>query len=262
MTVTAIKLADGTDVAASDATCEGCGAPMADHNCGGATGGGSVTYTSPRSTGPRKPKADRPPCAHCGGAMHFNMGGTAVNAECLNRQYSVDVGEMPDPNATLPVLTLERMKKIVEWAEKLATPVSYGKMASAAGGASTYSGLRPKTGRKKKVVPASAGSKIEDMADEESAVVAEESEAPSKAKKSRKGKGKAAKTAAPVVADAEMADADDDISEDGEAVEAVAEAEEIIEEASAPAADPDEAARAERAARRARRKELLRAGNR
>lgn len=262
MAVSTIRLPNGDDLSANLATCEGCGSTMDEHSCGGATGGGSVTYTSGRSTGPRKPKADRPPCAHCGGAMHFNMGATAVNAECLNRQYSVDIGEMTDPNAALPVLTLERMQKIVEWAARLSSPISYGKMVSAAGGASTYSGLRPKTGRKKKAVAAAAGSKIEDLASEEAEALAEKAPAPTKTKRGRK-----AKAAPPAVV---AADFEDDTldrsvnvveqSDDLDEEEVVAEAEEILEEPAAPVVDPQETARAEREERRRRRKELLRSG--
>jgi hypothetical protein len=269
MTVSTIRLPNGDDLSASLATCEGCGSTMDEHSCGGAgTGGGSVTYTSARSTGPRKPKADRPPCAHCGGAMHFNMGATAVNAECVNRQYSVDIGEMTDPNAALPVLTLERMQKIVEWAARLSSPISYGKMASAAGGASTYSGLRPKTGRKKKAVAAAAGSKIEDLASEEAEAISEETPAPTKAKRSKTRKARA-KLEEEIVAQIDEGE-DEQVGtvEDLDEGEVIAEAEEILEdptEDEAPVVDSEETARDERARRReersARRKELLRSGN-
>lgn len=196
MTVTMVRMSDGTEISASDATCEGCGSSLADHSCGGATGGGSVTYTSTRSTGPRKPASAHPTCGHCGGRIHFNMSQTAVNAECMTRQYAVDPASGPlmtDPNGRLPVLTLELMDQMVTWAKSLATPLTYGKMETAAGGAATYSGLRPKTGRKKKTAPAAPGAQIQDMAvDVEGTITfgedSEETPA-TKPKRTRKSKG-------------------------------------------------------------------------
>jgi hypothetical protein len=246
-----VRLPDGSDINSADLTCESCGADMAGHACGGAAGTtGSVTYS--RSTGPRKPVSAHPTCAHCGGRVHFNMGATAVNAECLNRQYSLDVGEMTDPSARLPVLTIERMKDIVEWAAALASPPTYGKMESAAGGAGTYSGLRVKTGRKKKVAPAAPGAQIQDMAADE-AINADESEAPVKAKKSRKGKGKTTVIVSPTV------DASEEMVLDPEATngsDVVEQAEEVAATAEANVPN-EEQARKDRAERRAARKALL-----
>lgn len=274
--VSAIRLADGTDVLAADATCEGCGNSMADHNCG-TTGGGSVTLTSSRSMGPRKPVTAHPTCPHCGGRVHFNMSGTAINAECINRQYSLYKGIIASPNDHLPVMTLETMKEILDWVITLSTPITYGKMVSASGGAGTYSGLRPKTGRKK-VVAAAPGAQIQDMADGESV---EGATSPAvKAKKPRKSRKNAAAT---VVADemseleaSAVADVTDDgdemlldeVSDSDESDDAVEVAEEIM--ASAPVvdeeADPESAETLEngavdpreaRAERRRARKALL-----
>jgi hypothetical protein len=233
----------------SDLVCEGCGSDLAGHSCGGAAGStGSVTYS--RSTGPRKPVSAHPTCAHCGGRVHFNMGATAVNAECLNRQYSLDVGEMTDPSARLPVLTIERMKEIVEWAGALASPPTYGKMESAAGGAGTYSGLRVKTGRKKKVVPAAPGAQIQDMAADEEGAVAE-SETPVKAKKSRKGKGKTTVIVSPTV------DASEEIVLDADGIELTNGKDTVAEQAVEASVPDEEQARKDRAERRAARKALL-----
>lgn len=167
-----VRLPDGSDVAGSELTCEGCGSDMAGHSCAGsgaAGSTGSVTYA--RRTGPRAPVASIPVCVHCGGRIHQNLSAAAVNAECMTRQYALDTGMMTDPNGRLPVLTLEMMGDINAWGLGLSIPLTYGKMASSAGGASTYAGLRPKTGRRKKVVAAAPGSQIQDMADEESEAI-------------------------------------------------------------------------------------------
>jgi hypothetical protein len=248
-----VRLPDGSDINSADLTCESCGADMAGHACGGAVGTtGSVTYS--RSTGPRKPVSAHPTCAHCGGRVHFNMGATAVNAECLNRQYSLDVGEMTDPSARLPVLTIERMKDIVEWAGALASPPTYGKMESAAGGAGTYSGLRVKTGRKKKVVPAAPGAQIQDMAaDESEAINADESETPVKEKKSRKGKGKTTVIVSPTVDASEEIVLDPDSTNGSNAIDQIEEG----MAANEPSVPDEEQARKDRAERRAARKALL-----
>lgn len=255
MTVTAIRLPNGDDLSANLATCEGCGSTMDEHSCGGAAGGGgSVTYT--RRSGPtaRIPITAAPTCPHCGGRLHQNGAGIEVNAACLARQYALDSGKMANPFDKIPVYlaTIEGLKEIVDWAQALSTPPSYGKMASAAGGAGTYAGMRPKTGRKKKAVAAAAGSKIEDLASEEAEALAEEAPAPVKAKRGRKPK--APKVVAPIVV------AEDDEIEDLDEDEVIAEAEEILEEPVAPVVDPQETARAEREERRRRRKELLRSG--
>lgn len=191
---TLVKLPDGSEMTGSDMICEGCGSSVADHPCGGRAPGGSVTFTSgSRSLGPRKKPTEHPECAHCGGRVHFNMSGTAINAECINRQYALDTKEITDPNQRPGVMTLERMKAIVEWSERLSDPLTYGNMVTAAGGAGTYSGLKPKTGRKKKAVAAAPGSQIQDMADDEAAAVATDGEAEAKPKKSRSRKPKVSK---------------------------------------------------------------------
>lgn len=259
MTVTAIRLPDGTDLDAASAVCEGCGEAMTDHRCGGAAGATtSVTYS--RSTGPRKPPSAHPTCPHCGGRVHFNMGGTAINAECLNRQYSLDTGLMTDPNGRLPVMTLETMRDIVAWAESLSTKPSYGKMVSASGGAATYSGLRPKTGRKKKAVAAAPGSQIQDLADEEE--ITAEAPATGKAKSKRGRKPKVSKlTVGEGVATAESVDLEEAVAEASNGHEVV-EAELQSEVAPEPSVSDDEAAREARRLRRQKRKELLKAGGR
>lgn len=187
-----VTLPDGSVADGTDVICDGCGSNLADHSCGGsgaAGSTGSVTYA--RRTGPRAPVASIPSCVHCGGRIHQNLSGIAVNDECITRQYALDQGLMTDPNGRLPIHlgSPEGMGDIATWAASLSTPITYGKMLSSAGGAGTYAGLRPKTGRKKKIVAAAPGAQIQDMADEEAgAVVSENGKAPAKPKRVRKGK--------------------------------------------------------------------------
>lgn len=157
-----IRLPNGTDVDGATLLCEGCGSDVAGHACAGASAPAAPVYV--RRTGPRAPISSIPQCAHCGGRIHQNLSAAAVNAECLTRQFAMDTGLMTDPNGRLPVLTLEMMKDIADWGLRLSVPPTYGKMDSAAGGASTYAGLRPKTGRKTKAVAAAPGSQVQDLA--------------------------------------------------------------------------------------------------
>jgi hypothetical protein len=188
--------------------------------------------------------------------MHFNMSGTAVNAECIVRQYALDKAIISDPNQKIPVLTIELLGDIADWSKTLSTPLTYGKMESSAGGAGTYSGLRPKTGRKKKAVAAAAGSRIEDMADG----VEVEAAAPTP-KKSRKRTKKGATDEAAAVEAAEeivsapiLADADPDPSElDEYEAPAVFDVEEPVTATEEPAPTTAE----DRAERRRQRKALL-----
>jgi hypothetical protein len=256
MTVTAIKMADGTEVDASDAVCEGCGSTLADHSCGGSGSGGSVTYSRSGAGTKRKPAASKPRCPHCAGVMHFNMGQSAINGECINRQYAVDTGEITDPVEQKPgILTAERWIEIGNWLMGLSDPITYGNMVSAAGGSGTYSGGRVKTGRKKKAVAAAPGSRIEDMAEGE--VIEGETPA-AKPKKGRKSKGlKVSKLTVSEdgTAEIEAVDLEDAVAEATNGHdEAVVEAPAADEEPVVVAAESDEAARAERAARRAARK--------
>lgn len=253
---TLVRMSDGHDIEGSSLTCEGCGSDVASHTCVGEEAP-APTVVRTRSTGPRKAATEHPECPHCHGRIHFSMSGTAINAECLTRQYAVDRGLMTDPNGRLPVLTLEMMKEIHDWGTSLSVPPTYGKMESAAGGAATYSGLRPKTGRKK-ALAADPGTQIQDIAegidleDEEVVPVAP------KAKKARKSKAKTATEAIDGVWETALTTAD-------EASEAPVEEpvfvggvplDEYVEE-QAEAVDPDEAKRLRREERTARRKELL-----
>src|SRR5678810_1027581 len=187
MTAQVIKLEDGTEVQGVDAVCEGCGSTLAEHAC---KGSGPVVSAPVyvRRTGPRAAPTDIPTCAHCGGRIHQNLSGAAVTSECIVRQYALDKGLITDPvTGRLPVATIEMWEEIVAWSKSLATPLTYGKMESAAGGAGTYSGLRPKTGRKKKVAPAAPGSQIQDMAEGETVEVDGEAK-PGKGKGRGKGR--------------------------------------------------------------------------
>jgi hypothetical protein len=167
MVSTQVKLADGTEVDSTSVVCENCGDSLDGHSC---AGGGAVatTVTSFRTTrGPRKDPRTHPQCSHCKGSIHTNMASSAINAECLNRQYSVAVGDVADAYQRMPTMTLERMGQIFEWGQAAAasgTPITYGTMENGAGGAATYSGLRPKTGRKGR--KPKAGENIEELADE------------------------------------------------------------------------------------------------
>ena len=261
MSVTAIKLDDGTEINAAEAVCEGCGSTLADHSCGGGAGvTTSVTYSRSGKGSTRKKPEEKPPCAHCGAPMHFNEGITSVNAKCIMMQYAVDKGLVTDPlHQKAPALTHENWDEVGDWIKSLATPITYGNMLTAAGGAGTYSALRPKTGRKKKVKAAAPGSQIQDMAADED-VLLDEATPPTKGKK---GKGKKAKAPkAPVAVDL----VDDEAIDPNIAAEATNGHDEAAVDAEpeapvAAASDDNEAARAARAERRRQRKALL-AGNR
>jgi hypothetical protein len=192
---TMIRLSDGSEVDASSMTCEECGEPMGSHGCKNSAAPVAAPVAT-RSYGPRKDPKARPLCPHCSGPVHFSMPGLLQNVECLTRQYCVDKGIMSDPFQRIPVGGLEILNDVVTWAGTLATKPTYGRMESAAGGAGTYASLRPKTGRKKKVIAAGEGEKIEDMA----AKVAIDAPV-AKTKKSRKGKATSAESEA--VAEAE-----------------------------------------------------------
>ena len=261
MTVTAIRLDDGTEVAAAGATCEGCGNPLAEHSCGGSGGGtGSVTYT--RRSGPRAPVTPgvTPTCVHCKGRLHQNLSSFAVDSECQARMYGVEKGLMASPFDRIPAHlgTPEGLAEIGEWGKTIAD-YTYGKMVSAAGGAGTYAGLKPKTGRRKKAVAAPVGSRIEDMAEGEDIDLLDEEEAtaPVKPKKSRKSKGLK-------VSKLTVNDDDTTSVESVDLEEAVAEAtngqsEEfvplIVDDEAVEAFGDSESARTERAERRRQRKQ-------
>lgn len=182
-------LTDGTEADASAMTCEGCGEPLSSHKCGsnGTVEPTVVVSRSGKGTTRKRPE-DKPACPHCGAPMHFNYGATAVNATCITTQYALDKGLITDPqHQRCPILTIEMMGEIVEWAKSLATPITYGDMVSAAGGAGTYAALRPKTGRKKKAVAAGAGEKIEDIAAKVTTEIEAPAEKPKRSKKPPKG---------------------------------------------------------------------------
>lgn len=164
-----VKLPDGSEQDASTLICEGCEKSISEHSCGGSvtitTGGGAG-----RSTGPRKAPATRPVCPHCNGAVHFSMPGGLQNLECAMRQYFMDTKVIADPNARLPIYGLSEIAAMLAWNATLATPITYGRMESAAGGAGTYASLRPKADpkpageRAKKRKAAEKGERIEDLA--------------------------------------------------------------------------------------------------
>jgi len=174
MASTKVHLPDGSEENASDVICEDCDKPVSQHSCvnGAGSSGGSGAATVSRSTGPRKDPRARPQCPHCGGAVHFSMPGGLQNVECIMRQYFIDRGVIVDAYATLPLYGIDELSTAVTWAKDLKSPITYGRMDSAAGGAGTYAALRPKastdkatTGtRPRKQKAAAAGEKIEDLA--------------------------------------------------------------------------------------------------
>ena len=172
MTAKNVMMPDGTEYRGDDVICEECDKPVSGHACATTSGGSSGTGTvvATRSTGPRKDPKDRPSCPHCKGAIHFSMPGVLQNVECMLRQMYVDKGVIADPFARLPIGGIETMRELVEWASTLKEPLAYGRMDSAAGGAGTYSAIRPKADpsekkpRAKKQQAAGAGEKIEDIA--------------------------------------------------------------------------------------------------
>lgn len=212
MTVTMIKLDNGTEVDATQATCEGCNNSLADHPCTNGTGAtASVTYSRSGKGSTRKKAEEKPPCAHCGAPMHFNMAASAVNALCIVMQYAVDKGIVTDPvHQKAPVLTIELMDDVAAWAKTLASPITYGGMLTAAGGTGTYSAGRPKTGRKKKATAAAPGSQIQDMAADETVDAVAEGEAAPKKRRGRKprvSKLSVAENGAAVVEDVDLEEA-------------------------------------------------------
>lgn len=166
MASTNVKLPDGSEQRSEDVICEECDRPISQHSCASS---GAVSGVAPaavsRSTGPRKAPASRPPCPHCGGAIHFSMPGGLQNDECIMRQYYLDKGEIPDPYQRLPIWSIDEWARVVDWAKSLKTSLSYGRMESAAGGAGTYAAQRPPAEKRaKKQAAAASGEKIEDIA--------------------------------------------------------------------------------------------------
>lgn len=173
MVSTKVLLPDGSEQDANDMICEGCEKSIAEHSCGG-----SVTIsTGPapvvRSAGRKKDPDDIVPCPHCKGRMHMNLPTGTVNFECFMRQFWTDIGVITDPLLQrLPVWTVDDLEHAVAWSKTLATPITYGKMESAAGGAGTYAAAKPKappkekSERPKKRTAAEKGERIEDFAAE------------------------------------------------------------------------------------------------
>jgi hypothetical protein len=167
MAANKVMLPDGKEADASTVVCEDCGKPVSEHACG-SSGGGSGVSPSPvsRSTGPRKAPQSRPPCPHCGGAIHFSMPGGLQNIECIARQYYVDKGDIADPYERLPIFGLDELPLMYDWSKTLKAPLTYGRMESAAGGAGTYAAQRPPAEKRpKKQRAAGKGERIEDIAE-------------------------------------------------------------------------------------------------
>jgi len=165
MAANKVMLPDGKEADGASVTCEDCGKPLSEHTCNGSAGSGISPSPVTRSTGPRKAPQSRPPCPHCGGAIHFSMPGGLQNVECIARQYYVDKGDIADPYERLPIFGLDELKLMFDWSGTLKTPLSYGRMESAAGGPGTYAAQRPPAEKRpKKQAAAAKGEKIEDIA--------------------------------------------------------------------------------------------------
>ena len=124
-----------------EVNCPGCGAPMDGHLCPSSSVGGTTTVVREyvRGTGPRKAATAHPTCPHCGGRIHFNMGATAINAECLWRIYLVATSSFK-PMDKLPPMYLSNMLEMAQWYEariKAGSIFDYGKH-----GGGTYSSRR------------------------------------------------------------------------------------------------------------------------
>lgn len=111
---------------------------------------GKVVPVAARVNEPTKRKApeEHPACPHCGGKMHWNAAGAAINMECLWRQYCLATGRMDSPYDRLPVFEEADMEPWTEWKntrkKSRKNPLAYGKMATASGEVATYSALRAK----------------------------------------------------------------------------------------------------------------------
>jgi hypothetical protein len=136
---------DGT-VNLHEVVCSDCGEPMDEHGCpnGTAHPAAAPVVVTTRSTGPRKKADEHPPCAHCGGRIHWNNGAALVNFECMYRQYLMATGKISDPSARLPVFTSGAVKDFEMWVDDQGEDFKYGNMESAGGGGGTYSAIRPK----------------------------------------------------------------------------------------------------------------------
>jgi hypothetical protein len=196
MTATIVHLPDGTEMSGSDVVCNNCDSSVAGHSCVAGSGSAPAVVYSRSGKGSTRKKADeKPPCAHCGAPMHFNYGATETNAKCMMTQYALDTGLISDPlHQKAPVLTAEMVVDLAEWIKNLKSPLTYGSMLSAAGGAGTYAALRPKTGRRTKTAPAAPGAQIQDIAEEvevpvePTATVEEEQPAPKKGRSRKASK--------------------------------------------------------------------------
>ena len=168
MSANTVLLPDGQEASGALVMCEECHKPVSEHSCnGGVSGVSPAPVVSTRSTGPRKEPQARPPCPHCGGAIHFSMPGGLQNVECAMRQYYIDKGEIADAYERLPIYGLDELKLLWDWAQTLKTPLTYGRMESAAGGPGTYAAQRPPSEKRaRKQTAAAPGERIEDLAGE------------------------------------------------------------------------------------------------
>jgi hypothetical protein len=173
--------ATGTAVAADPASppptttdetvCTVCGEPLDEHTHPTMAGGGRAS----RLGTTRKKPEEHPPCPHCGGRIHWNDSGGKVNFECLFRQRLVEQGTITNPlTDRLPIATASDLADLGLWItakQAAGTPLRYGKMEDAGGGAPTYAALRSPSKPKPEPTPpiasieAVAGSLVTELPD-------------------------------------------------------------------------------------------------
>jgi hypothetical protein len=125
-----------------------------------------VPASSNRRTGvTRKDPSEHPPCAHCGGKMHWNQAAATINFECLWRQFCLSQGTISDPNDRLPLFTDADVPGMLEWINtrkrSRKNPLRYGKMEAPGGGFGTYSALKASEAKEAKSASEIAGEEDE-----------------------------------------------------------------------------------------------------
>lgn len=133
----------GEEVELHTLVCSGCGGPMDGHVCPGGSftvTRGAVNHVNTARTGvKRAKKEDKEKCGHCGGIMHFNLGGGFEDMQCTWRQYLIAQGIVTDPFAKLPKMIpgSDDIDGYNGWVKT--TRPTYGKAGGVAG---TYSAVK------------------------------------------------------------------------------------------------------------------------
>jgi hypothetical protein len=162
-----------------------------------------VPANSNRRTGvTRKDPSEHPPCAHCGGKMHWNQAAATINFECLWRQFCLSQGTISDPNDRLPLFTDADVPGMLEWINtrkrSRKNPLRYGKMEAPGGGFGTYSALKASEAKEAKSASEIAGEEDESARSKKQSKKAKAE--PLITLSESKGKKKGKKAAAPVEA--------------------------------------------------------------